>query len=402
MPTLSTLLDSLEESATLRLTNEARTMAASGQDVISLTAGEPDFPTPASAREAALQAVQSDFTRYTPTAGIPELLDAVVQKFERDNGLQYSRDSVLVSAGAKQSIYHTLRVICNPGDEVIFFRPYWVSYPALVRLAGGVPVVVPPENGKGFRPSLRKLRDSITPRSKALLLNSPCNPTGTVMSREELMAIAELARAHDLFVISDEVYETMVFDGRKHLSIAALPGMMERTVTVNSISKSYSMPGWRIGFLGGPPEVAAAARRVQGHTQTCVNSIAQKAAAGALNGGARERAAMAFEFESRRNAAYTQLQADARTRDVGRPEGAMFFFLPVSEFLGGTINGVSIQTDIELATHLLRQHRVGTVPGSAFGEPGHLRLSFSSSLPTIQEGIRRYLHGVSGRTHESH
>lgn len=394
MRPLSSTTAAIEESRTLVLTNEARRLKAAGVDVVSLTAGEPDFPTPREAKAAAHRAIDEDFTRYTPTEGIPELLEAVRAKFLRENGLRYDADQILVSAGAKQCVFNALQAVCSPGDEVLFFSPYWVSYPALVQLARAVPVPLRPAPGSGFRPDLERLRRAVTPRTAAIVLNTPCNPTGDVLTAAELSGIAEIAERSDLFVISDEVYERLVYDGRRHLSIATLPGMADRVITVSSVSKSHAMPGWRIGYMGGPREVIAAAAKVQGHTTTCNNAVAQKAACAALAGPQEEMERMVVEFRSRR-ALVARLLSEIPGLDPPLPEGAMFFFLDVGRWIGRTVNGTAIADDIELAAYLLREHRLAIVPGSPFGEPGHLRLSFSSTEPLLREGIDRLIRALT-------
>jgi aspartate aminotransferase len=393
MRALSTTIRALEESRTLALTNEARRLRAAGVDIISLTAGEPDFPTPRHAKQAAIRAIEDNFTGYTATEGIPELLEAIRGKFARENGLRYTQEQILVSAGAKQSVFNTLQAVCSQGDEVVFFRPYWVSYPALVQLARAVPVVVPPFPGRRFRPNLEGLRKVLSPRTRVLLLNTPCNPTGDVLSSEELEEIAAIALERDLYIISDEVYERMVYDGRKHVSIGALPGMADRVITVSSVSKSHAMPGWRIGYLGGPPEVVLAAKKVQGHTTTCNNSVAQKAATAALTGPQGEMGRMVEEFRSRRDIVFEMLRG-LPGLVTSLPEGAMFYFPGITGFLDVPHGKKVLRDDVELAAYLLREHHVAVVPGSAFGEPGHLRLSFSSPEAILTDGVRRLVQGL--------
>jgi aspartate aminotransferase len=390
MRPLSSTVRALEESGTLALTREARDLRTRGIDVVSMTAGEPDLPPPPHVSEAATAAIRENFTRYTATEGIPELLEAVIAKFARDNALRFTRDEVMVSAGAKYCVALSLQALCSSGDEVILASPYWVSYPFLVRLAGATPVIARGRGGEAFRLPVEAIASAVTPRTRVILLNTPCNPTGSVLGEGELEAIAGLASRHDLTVISDEVYETMVFDGRAHRSIAALPGMAERTVTIGSVSKSYAMPGWRLGYMGGPSEVIRAARLIQGHTLTCVSGVAQRAAAAALAGPQEFAREMARLFEHRRTVVHEEL-SHLEGLTPPSPEGAMFFFLDVRGFLREG------EDDAALARELLSQHRVGLVPGSAFGEPGWLRLSLSSPDPLLREGVRRMASGLRAR-----
>lgn len=390
MRPLSATVRALEESGTLALTREARAMRARGIDVVAMTAGEPDLPPPPHVGDAAIGAIRENFTRYTATEGIDELRDAVIGKFARYNGLRFAPGAVMVSAGAKYCVAAALQALCGPGDEVIVVAPYWVSYPSLIRLTGAIPLVVPAAAAGGYRFPAGAVERAVTPRTRAILVNSPCNPTGAVLQEGELQNLAQIATRHDLTVISDEVYETLVFDGRVHRSLASLPEAAERVVTISSVSKSYAMPGWRIGYMGGPPEVIAAALTIQGHTLTCASGIAQKAAAAALSGPQDFAREMGTLFEQRRDVAF-DLLSEIPGLPVARPEGAMFFFLDVREFLREG------ESDMELARGLLSRHRVGLVPGSAFGEPGRLRLSFSLPEPLLREGIRRLSTGLRER-----
>ncbi|MBP1654268.1 MAG: L-aspartate aminotransferase apoenzyme [Bacteroidetes bacterium] len=390
MRPLSATVRALVESGTLALTREARDMRARGIDVVAMTAGEPDLPPPPHVADAAIRAIRENFTRYTATEGIAELRDAVIAKFARDNGLRLAPEAVMVSAGAKYCVAAALQALCGPGDEVIVVAPYWVSYPSLIRLTGALPLVVATTGAEGYRFPAGAVERAVTPKTRAILVNSPCNPTGAVLQESELQTLARIAVRYDLTVISDEVYETMVFDGRVHRSVASLPEAADRVVTISSVSKSYAMPGWRIGYMAGPPEVIAAALTIQGHTLTCASGIAQKAAAAALSGPQEFAREMGALFEQRRNVAF-ELLSGIPGLPVTRPEGAMFFFLDVRGFLREG------ESDLDLARGLLSRHRVGLVPGSAFGEPGRLRLSFSLGEPLLREGIRRISTGLRER-----
>jgi aspartate aminotransferase len=393
MTRLSRKLGGVDESLTLVLSAKARRLKEAGIDVISLTAGEPDFPTPRHVKDAAIAAIESNFTRYTANEGITELLDAVIAKFSRDNGLTFGRDQILVSSGAKHAIFNALQAVCGDGDEVIILSPYWVSYPAMVRLVDAVPVIVPTLMESGFRPIPEMIRCAITAKTKAIILNSPTNPTGVVFTTEEVEAIASIVRDTNILVFSDEVYEKVAFDGRRHISIGALDGISDRVITVNGVSKAYAMTGWRIGYLGGPRDIVAAAAKVQGQTTSNANSVAQKAATAALSGSQESVDAMVTEFQRRRDISFASLSSIAGLQ-VFLPDGAMFFFMGVKDFLGKRYGGRTIGTSLELAHHLLDQYHVGVVPGTAFGADDCLRLSFSCPVAQLTEGLGRLKKGL--------
>lgn len=390
---LSHKITSLEESQTLAFTSKARVMTEAGIDVVRLTAGEPDFPTPRHVKDAAILAIEANFTRYTANEGITELLDAIRRKFKRDNELSFERDQILVSSGAKHVMYNLLQAICDPGDEVIILSPYYVSYPAMVRLVGGEPVIVSTDLADGFRPHAEAIRKAITPRTKALILNSPCNPTGVVHTRKELEAIASLCRETVILVISDEIYEKIIFDGRRHESIGSFPGLADQVVTVNGVSKSYAMPGWRIGYCGGPREIVQAAAKVQSQTTSNANSIAQKATVAALDITSDAMAEMAREFERRRNATMEELRL-IRNLKVVNAEGAMFYYFDASAFYGKKTPDGPIRSSLDLAQYLLEHHHVAVVPGGAFGDDRCIRISFAAPVETCREGVRRIKKGL--------
>jgi len=393
MRPLSSKIRDLEESQTLLLTQKARLLQSAGVDVVSLTAGEPDFATPSHIKEAAIRAIESDFTHYTANQGTADLIEAVIDKFASDNDLHFSPSRILVSTGAKQSLFNALAAILNPGDEVLIPAPYWVSYPAIVRLADGVPVIVSFPGESAFRPDLRLLRRAIGPKTRALILNTPCNPTGVVFTRSEVEEIAELASEANLTVISDEIYEKMVFDGMKHFSIGAVDAIREQVVTVNGVSKSYAMTGWRIGYMGGPEEIIRAAGKVQGQVTNNANSIAQKATVAALRGPQGPIDAMRGEFQRRRD--YLALRLRAYGGGTLRiPEGAMFYFLGVEHWFGKGAHDRVIRDAADLAAHLLEHHHVAVVPGDAFGAPGYIRLSFAASMAELEKGMDRLLRGL--------
>jgi len=376
---LSDRLQGLSSSLTLDITARCLALKKKGIDIVNFAAGEPDFPTPPFIRQATTRALEEGFTRYTPVTGIPELKEAIVEKFRRDNQLSYTPSQIVVSCGAKHSLYNLLQVLCNRGDEVIFGSPYWVSYPELVRLAGGTPVTAPTEAGHFFRLTRKEIERHLTPKTKVLILNSPANPTGGVYEKEELEEIAEVATSKNLFVISDEIYEKLIFDGKKHYAIASFgQEIMERTATVNGVSKAYAMTGFRIGYFGAPLEVAEAVGKLQSHSTSNPTSLSQKAALAALTGDQSDVVKMVNEFEKRRDRLYNGLKGIAGFKPL-RPEGAFYIFCDVSSF------GFSSS---ELANRFLDEARVATIPGEGFGGDGYLRFSFATSQEKIDEGLR--------------
>jgi aspartate aminotransferase len=385
---LSRKIASVEESQTLALTRLAGQMKARGVDLVSLTAGEPDFPTPSHVKDAAIAAIRENFTHYTPVGGIPELIAAVREKFARENGLSFDAPQILVSCGAKQSIFNALSAICNPHDEVIIPAPYWVSYPEMAKIADAVPVIVSAGADTGYKITPDALRLAITPRSKVLILNSPSNPTGAVYSKQELSGIAEVAAAAGIYIISDEIYEKILYDGSRHESIGAMDTVRERVVTVNGVSKAYAMTGWRIGYMGGPADVIQAAAKVQSQATSNANSIAQRAALAALTGPADEVLVMAAEFRRRREYFVGRLRAIPGIKLVP-PEGAFYVFPDVSGCIGAGWKDGRIASDMDLASYLMEEAKVAVVPGSAFGAPNHIRLSFACSMREITEAANR-------------
>ena len=374
----------LKPSPTLAITSKAKAMMAEGIDVISFGAGEPDFNTPEPICKAAIDAINQGFTKYTPSAGIPELRKAVANKFEQENGLKYTPDQVVVSCGAKHSIYNTMQVLLDPGDEVILLAPYWMTYADQVRLAGGVPVVVKGSSEAGFIPNYDDLKDAVTNRTKAIIVNSPSNPTGAVLPRETLKQIAALALKHSLWVVSDEIYEHLLYDGEKHTSLASLgSGIFDQTITVNGCSKSYSMTGWRIGYAAAPLAIAKAMSNFQDQVTSNPTSFVQKGAVAALNLPSSSIEAMRVEFEARRDLIHSLLTAIPGVK-MQKPKGAFYAFPDISAYLGK-----DLQTDADLATYLLDEAKVATVPGSVFEGSGHIRLSYATSRSDIEKGVAR-------------
>jgi aspartate aminotransferase len=361
----------------------AKALVAQGVDIVNLTAGEPDFDTLPAAREGGIAAIQHGFTRYTPTPGIPELREAIAKKLKDDNGLEYKGAQIVVSNGAKQSIYNALMVLLDPGDEVVIPAPAWVSYPEMVRLAGGEPVMVDTQPDQ-YRLHAQAMAAAITPRTKVILLNNPCNPTGVVYTDAELRMVAELAEKNDLFVISDEIYEKLTY-GAEFISIASLgPEILSRTVTVNGFSKAYAMTGWRMGYAAASLQIADAMSSFQSQCTSGASSISQRASLAALKADQAPVEAMRVQFDRRRRYVADRLTAMPGVHLDGLPEGAFYIFPRVDELYGKEIDG-----SVKFAEALLEQARVAVVPGLPFGSDRHIRLSYACSLETLTEGMDR-------------
>lgn len=373
----------LKPSPTLSIAARANAMKAEGIDIISLSAGEPDFETPEPIRQAAIDALNAGFTKYTPTSGSKDLKEAIVQKLRRENSVTAQVDQVIVSAGAKQSIYNAMMVLLDPGDEVLLIAPYWMTYAEQVRLAGGTPVIVHTEAKDGFVPSYDQLREKVTARTKAIVVNSPCNPTGAVFSRETIKAIAQLALRNGLWVVSDEIYDRLVY-GEPAVSIASLgKDIADQTLTVGGCSKSYAMTGWRIGFAAGPKPIIEAMSCLQDQVTSNPNSFAQKGAVRAFQMLPDDIEPMRAEFEARRDLVVDLLRKIPDV-EVAVPQGAFYALPDVTAYLQG-----SIKDDLALSEHLLESAKVATVPGSVFEADGHIRVSYAASRENIQRGIER-------------
>ena len=382
---LSQRASELKPSATLAISAKEKELKSQGIDVVGFGAGEPDFPTPAHIREAAKRSLDRGETYYTPVGGTPDLKKAVIKRFDEDYGLAYKPDHILVSCGAKHSLYNIFQSIVGPGDEVIVPAPYWVSYPEMVALSGGTPVIVPSSEEKNFEPEVALLESLITPRTKAIIINSPSNPTGIMYSRQALEDLAAIARKHDLIVISDEIYDKLLYDGLTFTAFASLPGMFERTITVNGPSKTYAMPGLRIGYLATPlTEIVKAATNIQSQSTSNPSNPAQAAAVEALTGPQDEVAKMRGIFEQRRNL-MVKLINDIPGLSVINPQGAFYTFVNTSRLNGK--GGIRNSTDF--AQLLLDKYHVACVPGGPFGSEDHVRLSFATSDSVIAEGIKR-------------
>ena len=389
---LADRLKTLAPSSTLAVQAKAKALRAQGIDVISFGAGEPDFDTPERIKEAAIQAMRRGQTKYTEVPGIPELRAAVCTKFKRDNALAYEPADVLVSCGAKHTLFNMVTALLNPGDEVLVPSPYWVSYPEQARLVGGVPVAVETKEATGFDLDPGRLRAAVTPRTKVIILNSPNNPTGAVFSRTAIEAVAQLAVEKELIVASDECYEALTFEGR-HVSIASLgPEIKARTLVINTCSKAYAMTGWRIGYAAGPRELIRAMTDVQSQMTSNPASIAQWAAVEALGGSQDEVAKMAGEFDRRRRLIVGGLNALAGVSCV-MPKGAFYAFANVSGLFGRTWKGAdrttTLEGSVDVAAFLLERARVAVVPGVDFGSDAHVRFSYATSDALIREGLAR-------------
>ena len=379
----------ISPSPTLRMTAEAKAMAARGVDVIDFAAGEPDLDTPDAVKEAGIAAIRAGFTKYTASGGIDELKVAVIDKLKRDQGLAYDKSQILISCGAKHSLYNLGQALFEAGDEVLIPAPYWVSYPDQAVLNDATPVMIPTEEATGFQLTGGLVERYVTERTKAIIVNSPSNPTGAVYQVRTLQAIAEVALRRNFLIISDEIYEKMVYDGARHESIASLgKDVQARTVVVNGVSKAYAMTGWRIGYSAGPVDVISAMGTVQSQSTSNPNSMAQKDAVTALNQGEPFITAMVTEFDKRRRFMVERLNKIPGVHCM-MPSGAFYAFPHIGQLLGRKSGGEPISSSTALATYFLTEARVATVPGEAFGAPDHLRFSYATSMRNIADGLDR-------------
>ncbi len=391
MISLSQRSQNVTPSSTLAITAKINALIADGVDVVKFGAGEPDFDTPDYIKQAAIAALDAGFTKYTPVPGTSELREAITEKFKRDNGLCYEPSQVIVSCGAKHTIYNIFQAICDPGDEVIFAAPYWVSYPEQVKLAGAVPRVIETTPAQNFCMAPDQVEAAITSKTKAILVNSPSNPTGTTYDLDTLKAIADLAVKHQVYLISDEIYEALLYDGATHQSPASFNEETKAiTFVVNGVSKAYSMTGWRIGYTAGSEDAVSAMSRIQSHSTSNPTSIAQKAAVVALNDSKSQDAVeeMRQAFEERRNVICQRFDEINGVSYV-KPQGAFYIFPDFSEHYGRTIGGQKIEGSMDITDYLLNSAGVGVVPGNGFGADNHLRLSFATSLTEINRGLDR-------------
>ena len=385
---LSDRIRNMSTSATLAMAAKARELRKEGKDIIGLSLGEPDFNIPDFIKDAAKKAIEDNFSSYSPVDGYADLKTAISKKFERDNALNYSEDQIVVSTGAKQSLANVAMVLLNPGDEVILPAPYWVSYRDIVKLAEGVPVEVPTGIESDFKMTPDQLREAITPRTKMIWYSSPCNPSGSVYSREELQGLAKVLKEHpQIFVVSDEIYEHINFRSA-HASMAGIPGMYDRTVTVNGVSKAFAMTGWRIGYIGAPAWIAKACTKFQGQITSGANAIGQRATITALQAPVDQIRFMIDKFHQRRDL-ILQLLGELEGFKLNIPEGAFYVFPDISHFFGKTLRGRKIENASDFAMYLLEEAQVATVTGEAFGSPNCIRISYAASEKDIREAIRR-------------
>jgi aspartate aminotransferase len=395
MAKLARRLQGIKPSITLAIAAKAAKLRAAGIDVANFSAGEPDFDTPEHIKAAAVEALRQGMTKYTDVKGIEPLREAVAQKYQREFGLNYRKEDVLVSCGAKHSLYNILQAVVDPGDEVVIPAPYWVSYSDMALLAGGISRILPADERSEFRISADQLAAALTARSRVFILNSPCNPTGASYEREELLAIGRVLEQHDCLILSDDIYEKIVYDGaRFHNLVELCPALRERTVIINGVSKSYAMTGWRIGYAVGPVDIIAAAAKIQSQSTSNPTSIAQAAALEALLGKQDEVTAMAGEFEKRRDVIVQRLNAIPGIRCL-KPQGAFYVFPNVSGLFGRKFNGKTLAAPCDIADFLLEDAKVAVVPGEDFGSKEHVRFSYATSLEDIEKGCARIRDAVA-------
>ena len=386
---LSKKAGNISPSITLSITAKANELKAQGVDVVSFGAGEPDFNTPQNIINAAIKAMQDGKTKYTPAGGILELKKTICKKFKEDNGLDYTTDQITISTGAKQCLANVFMAILNPGDEILIPIPYWVSYPELVKLADGVPVFVETLKENNYKYTIEDLEKAVSDKTKAILINSPNNPTGTIYNREELIEIAEFAKKHDLLIISDEIYEKLIYDGEKHISIASLSeDAFERTVVINGVSKTYAMTGWRLGYMAASKEITKLMTSIQSHMTSNVNTIAQYAAIEALNGPIEDLNTMVKEFERRRNFMVDRLSKIDGVSII-KPSGAFYIMVNISSYFNTTFKGEEIKNSLDFSRVLLDEEKVAVIPGAGFGLDEYIRLSYATSMDIIETGIDR-------------
>lgn len=385
---LSDRINSLSTSQTLAMAAKARELKAQGIDIISLSLGEPDFNTPDFIKEAAIQAIHDNYSTYTPVDGYLELKEAIARKFKRDNHLDYKPSQIVVSTGAKQSLFNIAQAMINPGDEIIVPAPFWVSYVEIIKIAGGIPVEVPTTIESDFKITASQLEKAITPKTKMIWFSSPCNPSGSVYSKEEFEKLVEVLEKHpSIYAVADEIYEHINFTD-KHTSIATLGTMINRTITVNGVSKAFAMTGWRIGYIGAPEEIAKACTKMQGQVTSGANSIAQRATIAAVDADPSVLKDMVAAFKNRRDLV-VKLVREIPGMKINVPEGAFYVFPDVSSFFGKTIQGIKINNADDFSMMLLEKAHVATVTGDAFGNPNCIRFSYATSEEQLIEALKR-------------
>jgi aspartate aminotransferase len=388
MSILSDRINNLSTSQTLAMAALARELKAQGKDIISLSLGEPDFNTPDFIKDAAKKAIEENYSTYTPVDGYIELKEAICKKFKRDNNLEYNPSNIVVSTGAKQSLYNIAQVMLNDGDEVILPAPYWVSYYEIIKLSGGVPVEVPTSVETDFKMTAEQLEKAITPKTKMMWFSSPCNPSGSVYNREELIAIGKVLEKYpNIYIVSDEIYEHINFSGT-FCSIGTIPGLFDRTITVNGVAKAFAMTGWRIGYIGAPEFIAKACTKMQGQVTSGANSIAQRATITAVEANPVVLNEMVTAFKNRRDLV-VKLAEEIPGLKINIPEGAFYLFPDVSSFFGKTLRGKLINNADDFSMYLLSEANVATVTGDAFGNPNCIRLSYATSEALLIEAFKR-------------
>ncbi len=395
MLTISRKISRLSESQTMALAAKAGRMKADGIDVVSLTAGEPDFPTPHLIKEAGIKAIQANFTKYTANQGIVELRQAIAAKLRYDNRIPVDASQVLVSSGAKHSIYNALLSVCDRGDEIIIPAPYWVSYPEMAKLVDAVPVIVNTSSANQFKITPAQLKKAITKKTKVFILCSPSNPTGAVYTQSEIEALAAVVKKSGIFVLSDEIYEKVIYDGLEHFSIGSIDDVRDQVITINGHSKVFSMTGWRIGYMAARQDIVQAAEKIQSQTTSNASSISQKAALAALtNDLSAEVKTMVAEFDRRRKFLISELDKVPHLTYI-YPKGSFTLFVNVKPFLKSRINGKVIGTSDALCDYFLNDHNVAMVPGTGFGAPEWIRLSYACSMDDLQKAVRRLQNGFA-------
>jgi len=385
----------IKPSVTLAIAAKAGKLRAEGIDVVNFSAGEPDFDTPERIKDAAREALRTGMTKYTDVKGIEPLREAIAEKYQREHGLVYRKEDVIVSCGAKHSLYNILQAVINPGDEVLIPAPYWVSYSDMALLAGGVPKLISSSEASGFRITPEQLRAALTPLTRVFLLNSPCNPTGATYNREELLAIAAILEKHDCLVLADDIYEKIIYDGfQVHNIVTLCPALRDRTIIVNGVSKTYAMTGWRIGYALGPGDIIAAAGKIQSQSTSNPTSIAQAAAVQAIRGPQDEVAIMVREFHKRRDVIVDKLNA-VDGICCRKPEGAFYVFPNISKLFGRSGNGKKLNSPCDIVDYFLEEAKVAGVPGEDFGSNEHIRFSYATSLEDIEKGCARIRQAVA-------
>ena len=379
----------IEQSVTLEITAKAKELRESGVDVISFAAGEPDFNTPQNILDAAKKAMDNGNTKYTATSGIIELRKAICKKLKEDNNLSYNENQIVVSTGAKQSLANSFMAILNPGDEVIVPIPYWVSYPELIKLADGNPVFVNTGEENDYKYNVEALEKVVTEKTKAIILNNPNNPTGTIYSKDELISLSEFAKKYNLIIIADEIYEKLIYDGKEHISIASLnEDAYNRTIVINGLSKTYAMTGWRGGYTASSVQIAKIMSNIQSHMTSNTCSITQYAALEALTGPQQEIKNMISEFEIRRNYMYKELE-EIEDINIIKPQGAFYVMVNIENTIGKKVKNEVINSSMDFAKLLLENENVAVIPGKAFGLDNYIRLSYATSIEAIEKGIKR-------------